>query len=117
MTATLPVYNLNSPIAEIKQGPGGKLQAYLISPWNSFFQQFVQPAPQVVNVSLTASPFSLTPNSNGTVIVTGGTISNISLIRGTVTINLTGQRIIPMSLNDTLRITYSVAPQVQFLGA
>lgn len=113
---TQPVLNLISPIAEVKQ-QGGKLLAFLIPPWNSFFQQFTQPAPQVMAVALTGSPFTFTPNSNGNLIVTGGTISNISLVRGADTINLTGQRVIPLAINDSAIITYSVAPTLQFLGA
>lgn len=113
---TQPVLNLNSPLAEVKQDSRGKLVAYLISPWNSFFQQLVQAPPAVADVNL-VSDQTFTPNTNGTLIVTGGTISNISLTRGTVTINLTGERIIPLSINDTVSITYSVAPTLQFLGA
>lgn len=112
----LPVLNLNSPIAEVRKGAKGVLQAFLIPPWNSFFQQFTQPPPAVADVDF-VSGNNFTPNVNGTLIITGGTISNISLMRGTVTINLTGERIIPVSLNDTVSITYSVAPTVQFLGA
>lgn len=113
---TQPVLNLNSPIAEVRKGAKGILQAFLIPPWNSFFQQFTQPPPAVADVSL-VSGNNFTPNRNGTLIVTGGTISNISLTRGTVAIDLTGQRVIPVSLNDSVSITYSVAPVVQFLGA
>lgn len=114
---TQPVLNLNSPLAEVKQDSRGRLVAYLISPWNSFFQQFVQPAPSVADVSNLSSGQTFTPNTNGTLIITGGVISNISLTRGIVTIDLTGQRIIPLSINDTVSITYSVAPTLQFLGA
>jgi len=114
---TQPVLNLNSPIAEVRKGANGLLKAFLIPPWNSFFQQFTQPAPAVAAVALDGSPFTFTPNSNGNLIVTGGTISNISLMRGTVTINLTGERVIPLAINDTVSITYSVVPTLQFLGA
>lgn len=113
---TLPVLNLTSPIAEVRQSPSGKLVAYLISPWNSFFQQLVQAPPAVANVDL-VSGANFTPNTNGTLIITGGVISNISLMRGAITIDLTGEKIIPLSINDTVSITYSVAPTLQFLGA
>lgn len=111
MTSTRPVLNLQSPIAVVKDN-----KAYVIPPWNSFFQQLVQAAPEVDNVTIGNSPFSFTANSNGTAIVTGGTISALLLIRGTVSINLTGQRIIPISIGDTIRVTYSVKPTLQFLG-
>lgn len=114
---TQPVLNLNSPLAEVKTDTRGRLVAYLISPWNSFFQQFVQPAPAVATIELTGSPFKFTPNVNGNLIISGGVVSNISLMRGTDTIDLTGEKIIPTAINDSVSITYSNAPSVKFLGA
>lgn len=102
---TTPLPNMRQPIAQIIDGLG-----YLRPPWNSFFQQFVQPAPAVSNV--TNSPF--TANANGTVIFTGVAIS-IVLTRGNSNIDITGQRIIPISIGDTL--TWTGSPTVQFLGA
>lgn len=110
---TLPVPNLTAPLVN-KLGK-------LIPPWNSWFQQFSQPAPAVVNVTVGASTFSYTANSNGSLIVSGGNVSDISLIRGTTTIQVATSTanpvIIPISIGDTVEITYSVLPTVQFLGA
>lgn len=114
---TQPVLNLNSPIGEVKKDARGRLVTYLIAPWNSFFQQFVQPAPAVATIELTGSPFKFTPNVNGNLIVSGGVVSNISLMRGIDTIDLTGEKIIPTAINDSVSITYSSAPSVKFLGA
>lgn len=110
MKPLLPLPNLRSPLAKISGG-----FAYLIDPWNSFFMQLVQVAPTAVPVT-GPSPLSYTANTKGNLLVIGGTISNISLIRGTDTFNLTGQRIIPISIGDTVTITYSVAPAMNFLG-
>lgn len=99
---TLPVPNLTSPLVD-KLGK-------LIPPWNSWFQQFSQKAPAIATVA--TSPF--TANANGTVIFTGGT-PVITLTRGTVSIVLTGQRIIPISISDI--ISWTGATAVQFLGA
>lgn len=102
---TLPVPNLQAAIAE---GKGGKV--YVIPPWNSFFQQFVQQAPDVADITL-PSPF--TANANGTVILTGA--ATVDLTRGLVTINLNGERIIPVRIGDT--VSWTGAATVQFLGA
>lgn len=107
---TSPVPNMQAPLVEVKDqylkiiGRG-----FLIPPWNSFFQQLTQKAPAVVTV--TVSPF--TANANGTVIFTG-VAPSIILTRG-VNIDVTGQRIIPISIGDTL--TWTGTPTVQFLGA
>jgi len=110
------VPNSQSPIGEVRAN--GKVigQAFVTQVWASFFQQFTQQAPAVEELVLDGSPFLITPNTKGTMIVTGGTISDISLIRGLVVINLTGERIIPIGIGDTFSITYSVEPVVQFLA-
>lgn len=98
---TQPVANLQAPLVD----KSGKI----IPPWNSFFQQFTQSAPAVVNV--TQKPY--TANTKGVLILTGATA--ITLTRGNVNINLTGQRIIPISIGDT--VTWSGAATAQFLGS
>jgi hypothetical protein len=106
MSNTRPVPNLTAPFAEVKGN-----RAWLISPWMQFFQQFVQRAPTIEDVTSGGSPFQA--NQNGTVIVTGA--ATVSLIRGQVTINLTGERIIPISIGDS--IAWTGGATVQFLGA
>lgn len=101
---TQPVPNLRSRLVD-KFG-------YLIPPWNSFFQQLVQPAPAVASVGVSSTPF--TANANGTLIIKGAT--TITLTRGTVSISLTGQIIIPIAVSDTVSWT-GTPTSVQFLGA
>ena len=105
---TRPVLNLTAPIAEVK----GDGKAYLLPPWNSFFQQFVQQAPAIQNVTSGGSPFQ--PNPNGTVIVQGA--ATTTLTRGVVAISLgAGQNIIPVSIGDI--VSWTGAATVRFLGA
>lgn len=115
---TIPLPNINAPLARVEISVNGRKisgEAFLVPPWNNYLQQFAQNAPAVMGIELTGSPFSITPNALGTLIITGGTISNITLTRGNVYINLTGEKIIPIRLTDTVTITYSVLPTVQFL--
>jgi hypothetical protein len=111
LTTNRPVLNSNAPIAEVRKDASGKLVAYLVQPWNSFFQQHTQQAPAVV--SITTSPY--TPNSSGTVIITGA--ATITLTRGLVNISLTGLNpaVIPMAIGDT--ISWTGGATVKFLGA
>lgn len=105
---TLPVPNLQAALVD-KLGK-------LIPPWNSWFQQFSQNAPLSVPLTGT-SPLSYEARSQGNIIIIGGTISIINLNRGPQNYNLTGQKIVPVSIGDVITITYSVAPAVNFLGA
>lgn len=108
---TLPLPNMNAPLVN-KLGK-------IIPPWNSWFQQFSQQAPAVANVSVGASPFSYTAGVDGTLIISGGTVSAISLVRGITTIPLSTVRplAVPISIGDTVIVTYTVLPTLQFLGA
>lgn len=109
---TLPVPNLTAPLVN-KLGK-------LIPPWNTWFQQFSQSAPQVAAITVAASPFSYTANDVGNLIISGGTVSLITLTRGTVTITIATStatpRIVPISIGDMVSVTYTVLPTMQFLG-
>lgn len=108
---TLPVPNLQAPIANVKDTTGKVIgTAVVIPPWNSFFQQLVQAAPAVATVTV-GSPYQA--NANGTVIIKNAT--KITLTRGSTSIDLTGQEIIPISIGDSVSWTGNAT--VQFLGA
>jgi hypothetical protein len=103
MTNTRPVPSIVSPIVDLLTGK-------LTGPWALFFQQFVQKASTVIDIS-SLSPY--TANQLGTIIITGG--GTVKLIRGSVSITLTGtQPIIPISIGDTVSWTSGTA---KFLGA
>lgn len=105
-TNTRPVPNLNAAMVD-----GG---GFLKAPWMQWFQQFVQKAAAIQDVTSLGSPY--TANQNGTVIVSGA--SAVTLGRGSISINLNlnaGQVIIPISIGDS--VFYTGAATVQFLGA
>lgn len=81
----------------------------IIPPWNSFFQQFTQNA-SAASIP-PASPF--TSNTQGNLIFTTGAPA-ITLERGPLVLTLTGQKIIPVSVGDT--VTWVGAATVHFLG-
>lgn len=103
----LPLPNLLQPFV----GGMGRLKA----PWNFYLQQFTQAPPNIASIIVGISPFSYTAVEPGNIAITGGTISAITITRGTVTINVTGQKIIPVAINDIVTVTYSVLPTIQFL--
>lgn len=91
----------------------GRLQR----PWTQYLQQFTQAPPNVMNVIVSASPLSYRIKEPGSVAITGGTVSGIILTRGIIFIDLTGSKIIPVSINDIITVTYSVLPTIQFIPA
>jgi hypothetical protein len=97
----LPVPNISSAITDAA--------GMLVTPWNSWFQQFSQKAPKAIAITA-VSYNSISP---GSFIVTSGT-PTISLIRGIVTITMTGQKVVPMSIGDI--VTFSGAYTGYFLG-
>lgn len=117
LTPLTPLPNMLSPLVSVRDNSGNEIgKGYIIDPWNSYFQQFGQKAPTPAAVT-GASPFSYTANTKGNLFVIGGTVSNITLTRGTGTFNLTGEKVIPISIGDKVTVTYSVLPAMTFLGA
>lgn len=87
----------------------------LIQPWQAFLQQFVQAPPKFLPLIVGVSPFAYQAVEPGFVSINGGTVSVITLTRGTDTITITGTNIIPVAIADTVTITYSVKPTVRFI--
>lgn len=93
--------------------PNGKI----LRPWTQYLQQFTQAPPNIMSIVVSASPFVYQVKEPGSVAITGGTVSGITLTRGIISINLTGSKIIPVSINDVVTIIYSVLPTIQFIPA
>lgn len=104
---TLVIPNMTAPMV----GKGG----VIIPPWNSFFQQFTGSPSGIMSIVLGASPFTYQAGEPGTVVISGGTVSAVHLIRGSVNINMGTARAIVVSRFDQIQITYSVLPVVQFV--
>lgn len=69
-----------------------------------------------VAVTPTGSPYLYDSDISGTLIVQGGTVSEISIVRSVQNI-VTGQTqgAIPMMRGDTVAVTYTGAPTMTFL--
>lgn len=108
---TNPLPNMQAALADVKDKNGNIIgKAYVIPPWNSFFQQSIQTAPAAVDVIL-INPFQA--NANGTIIIKGA--AAIIFTRGQFSIDLTGNEIIPISIGDI--VAWAGATTVNFLGA
>lgn len=92
-----PLNNLTAPFVD----KAGKL----LKPWIQFLQQFVQVPPPIKAV---VSPY--TAVEPGYIVITGGAV--ITLTRGKISIILTGQVIIPVSIAD---IVTSPSGTLQFI--
>jgi hypothetical protein len=86
----------------------------VVPPWNSFFQQFTQNAPEPNPISIPVGSVSYTTKSIGTLIIVGGTITSLTIKRGnSLAINLSSSVnpiLIPMAIGDLVSATYSSPP-------
>ena len=86
--------------------------------WARFFQGLWSGAPtaNLSVVSPTASPFTYSAPAGGTLIVNGGTVSQIKYSRDAANFYVTGQTqgMLPVSQGDQLVISYSVPPTLVF---
>ena len=87
----------------------------LKNPWVQYLQQFTIAPPAFMDITVAPSPFEYEAKEPGNLYVTGGTVSGITLTRGSDTITITGEILIPVAVNDIVEITYSVLPTVKFI--
>lgn len=104
---TLFVPNLLSCLTDVS----GLIQ----KPWNNFFSQFSSPPSAIKTIVVGTSPFQYQAGEPGTLVLTGGTVSNVSLIRGRDSVNLGTPKSVLLMIQDIAQITYSVIPTLQFL--
>ncbi len=76
----------------------------------------VNQAQPVLSVTLGASPAAYTAPFDGTVVITGGTVTIITLTRqGTAVATGLTTGIIPVARRDIVTVTYAVLPTVTFI--
>lgn len=98
-------------------GAVGRNGLVMVQPvWQRWFNSFLQAPPAAATLTPTASPAGFTAQAAGYFLVRGGTVSNISIVRASSTIN-TGMTsgFIPAAIADRVVITYAVAPTVLFI--
>lgn len=85
--------------------------------WLQFFTALVAPPSAIDPLVVTLSPYEYTASAPGNLLVRGGTVSALALIRARVTIDPLGivEGFIPMGLGDLVRVTYTVVPDMWFV--
>ena len=91
----------------------------LRSPWIEYLQQFTIAPPAFMDVTPDGSPFEYEAKEPGYLFITGGTVSAITLTRGSETITVfpdtTTPRLVPVAVADIVTITYTVIPTLKFI--
>lgn len=92
------------------------LERWLPSLYNAVKDSYpVPPKSDSSTITVPASPASFTPSDPGFYIITGGTITTITLTRGTVTVTLPSNMVqVVVASGDVLKITYTTAPAITF---
>jgi hypothetical protein len=85
--------------------------------WQRAFTRIYQLTPErgLRAVTPGASPFTYTAFTIGHLLITGGTVSAVSLVRGATSISCPTSGFIPMAGKDSAVITYTVAPTLKFI--
>jgi hypothetical protein len=110
MTQLNSLPNFNVPLQ--KEGITGKDWFFF---WAGLFSGLPPALP--LPVKLTASPFTYSPTVKGSVIVNGGTVSQVQFSRDGTHFFTTGQTAGMFTLNaaDRLVVTYTVLPTMTFI--
>lgn len=88
-------------------------------PWVQYLQQFTIAPPAFASITVGISPFEYTAEEPGNIFISGGTVSGITLTRGSDTItifpNTVNPRLVPVAVADIVEVTYSVLPTMKFI--
>jgi hypothetical protein len=106
MTANSRIPSATTPAV----GPGG----FFSQPWFRFFASLIAPAAAIETQTVSASPYTFTASASGRVLISGGTVTNVHLIRGGVSI-VVPAGFVPVSQGDAVAVVYTVAPSVWFI--
>jgi len=91
----------------------------LKNPWVQYLQQFTIAPPAFIDITVGISPFEYQSAEPGNIFISGGTVSGITLTRGTDTItvapNTAEPRLIHVAVADIVEVTYSVLPTIKFI--
>lgn len=91
----------------------------ILQPFISYLQQFTTSPPPFVDINVGASPFEYEAAEPSFVYITGGTVSEITLTRGTDTIiiapDTTIPRLVPTAIGDIVTVTYTVLPTMKYI--
>lgn len=110
-----PFPSADSPAGEGTSYPLGNAWYYLLRTLWSWAGGSGATLPAIA-VTVSASPFLYDSDISGNLVIQGGTVSEISIVRGSSNV-ITGltQGVIPMLRGDSVSITYSGLPTVTFL--
>lgn len=85
--------------------------------WQRFLGALIAPPGDIATVTVSASPTSFTASARGTVGISGGTLTSVTLTRSGVSINLGVTRTVPVANNDLVTVIYTAAPTIKFIPA
>ncbi|CEF41145.1 hypothetical protein predicted by Glimmer/Critica [Acetobacter senegalensis] len=120
-----------TPFKGLVQDAGGLMQGNLTYQINGFtgtyplanaayptllFKSITGFKEQLAPLTVTASPFAYTPANEGHLVITGGTVTAVTLLRQGTTISLpAGSQTIPVGKSDVVTVTYTDAPTMTFM--
>lgn len=108
MSNNFPLPSLNAALVDAK----GKVS----QPWQYWFQGFSAP-PAAIDPAVGTSPLDFTAPADGSFLVTGGTGVAVTMTRGLVSVIVPASGFIPMTMGDSLTVTWATPPTMNFIPA
>lgn len=87
------------------------------APWFRFFSALTAAPGAIEPVTIGASPFSYTAPVAGHLVISGGSVSQLRIVRGRVSFNYPLGNQVPVSPGDIVIVTYATAPSLTFIPA
>lgn len=103
------------PILPDRNNPLVDQRGLVTQVWQLFFNALTPSVDAITALVVSASPASFTATQPGNVAVSGGTLTAVTLTRGSVVLNLGTSRVVPVSVGDVVKVTYTAAPTMNFV--
>lgn len=113
---TFGIPDSSLPIGEFTDEKGKRSSVRLNSIWFRWVTRISQlnAEKNIEPLTVGTSPWTYTADTIGHLALQGGTISQRTLTRGSVSLN-TDSNMIPVAAGDTVTVTYSVLPTAKFV--
>ncbi|OWV62585.1 hypothetical protein ATY75_12235 [Rhizobium sp. N122] len=106
---------MTTPIVPNSNQPLVDNRGFVTPVWQRFFGALLGAPAAISPVTVSASPTSFTAYQRGTVGISAGTLTSVSLTRAGTTVTLGTTRSVTVANGDVVTVSYTVAPTINFI--
>lgn len=106
---------MTTPIVPNSNQPLVDSRGFVTPVWQRFFGALLGSPAAISPVTVSASPTSFTASQRGTVGISAGTLTAVTLTRAGTVVALGTTRSVTVANGDVVTVSYTVAPTINFI--